>query len=516
MSYMALLSLLVSCGSPEPVEDAGLSTAALASRISLDLRGVRPSPEELALVFANPGDLDGLVERWLADPRFARRIAWLWNDALHTAVYFDDYPRFGTLEATEWVALGEEPMRLVQAIVEQDRPLSELVTAEALYADETLAGLWDLERAGGDGWQPATHADGRPMAGLLSSTSLWNRYNADITNRNRMRANTVARVFLCADFFDRDVDFELDLDALSAVETAVHNEPACQSCHAALDPLAAFFGGFAERSQEEDLEQYRRYSPWTADWYAAWVPPAYYGHPGADLVDLGAMIAADPRFSTCAATRLYEGLLGATVDPDDLSLRAELGAVFRDQGLVTRDLARWIVEQPAYRADEERVLSSEQLQTALEDALGWSDASSVEAGLEPLSWSDDMRVLAGGTDDDTVLQRNRAPGLGTHAVALWAARRAVAPAIEADLARPAAERLLFTVAEPDGSWSESDTRRQLSWWIARFLGRVVAPDGEETDRLYDLWSRSGGQDQPRAAFTAALVALVRHPAMGIY
>lgn len=517
---LPLLALTVAgCGREveEPAaEEAPLSGARLARRVSLDLRGVPPSADELAAVEADPDAIDALIETWLYDERFPERMAWLWNDTLHTALWFEDYQRFGRLDFEDWRALGQEPLRLIAAVIEEGRPFSEIVTADALPADETLALWWGLDRAAGEGWTEATPADGRPMAGLLSSTSLWNRYNADITNRNRARANTVARALLCADFFDRDVsfDFALSAESLSSVESAVRQEPSCLSCHAALDPLAAFFGGYAERSQEEPLDQFRTWSAWTADWYAAWTPPAYYGHPGADLSDLGAMIAEDPRFWSCAATRFYEGLVGSPLD--DPGARAELGQVFSESGLDARAIVRSILETDAYRADEDRALTNEQLGSALSEALAWTPGEGLEDGLNPLTWSVEHRLVGGATDDDTVLERNRTPNLGTAVLLLWAARQAAPSALAADAARAPEERILFTVVEPgDEAPSEEAVRAQLAAWRTRVIGLPAEADSAAVDALYALWAEAaeGGAE---AAWEQTLSALVRHPELVLY
>lgn len=515
---LPLVSLLVACEGDGADTASGadlLSGVALGRRVSLDLRGVLPDEDELAALAEDPERLDALTEAWLADPRFPERMGWLWNDTLHTALWFEGYDRFGALEEEEWRSMGQEPLRLIAAVIEEGRPFSEIVTAEALLADPTLAGWWGLERAEGEGWTEARPTDGRPMAGLLSSTSLWSRYNADITNRNRMRANTLARSLLCADFFDLDVhfDFALSTEALERVESAVREEPSCLACHAALDPLAAFFGGFAERSQEEPLERFRAWSPWTADWYAAWTAPAYYGAPGANLTDLGEMIAADPRFWSCAASRFYERLVGAP--PADADARAELGRRFAELDLDTAALVREILASEAYRADEPRLLGVERRGGALTAALGLPEG--LGAPLDPLLWSAEHRVLGGGTDDDTVLEPSRTPSVSGQALSMWAARVAAPQALSLDAARAEGERLLWTVVEPfEAAPGEAATRAQLAAWHARLLGLPATAEGEAVDALWALWSELEEAGGPEAAWEGCLGALIRHPAGEIY
>ena len=506
---------LLSCHKDDPAPaDPTLSGAALATRISLDLRGVRPSPDELAWAAVDPDAVEALRDAWLDDARLPERMAWLYNDTLHTAVWFEGYSRFGDLDFETWSSMGQEPLQLVAAIIAEDRPFSELVTATELPANNALATAWGLSRAAGDGWTAATATDGRPMAGLLSSTSVWNRYNADITNRNRARANFLARALLCADFLDREVsfDFALSAEALAQMETTAQTEPTCLSCHAALDPLAAFLGGYTERSQEEPLEQYRQYSPYTAQWYAAWTSPAYYGHPGADLVDLGAMIAADPRFSTCAARRFAEGLLGGPADDDWVQ---GLGDDLRGHDLLIRPLLADITDGAAYRAPDERMLTTEQLASSLTEALGLTTPSGESEGLNPLYWSPERRVMGGGTDDDTVLQRNRTPGVGVLALQRWAAAQVVPTALATDVARD--DRVLYTLVDPtDADPAEETVRRQLAAWYVRVLSHPVSPTDDEVTALYTLWEEARADADVETAWTEALSALVRHPRAVLY
>lgn len=484
-----------------PLDDLGLLT-----RLSLDLRGVRPTLAEMAEVRADPARLDALAAEWTQGDAFAERVAWWWNDELHTAVWADDYTRFDVLSFEDWVAIGQEPLRVIRGVVAEDRPFSDIVTTPYTMANESLAARYDLVYTGVDGgWGWTAYTDGRPAAGVLASTSLWLRHTGDITNFNRRRANTVLSAFLCADLLEREGQFSfgIDPDSLADVEGAALADPACLSCHAALDPLAAVFGGFAERSQDEPDAQYVRYSAFNATWYTGWTAPAYFGRPIADLADLGALVAADPRFSACVTRRTYEGLVHDASFDDEPDADA-LVAAFRDDGLRVSALAARVVATPRYRSAGLRTLAPEQLQTALVALLGWGQDPDLDGGLMGLTWQDELRVLGGAPDDDTVLLRNRAPGAALQVVLDWAARKAVPEALEADRARPVDERVLLT--------REEDVEGQLAEWYTRFLGVSVATDGPEVARLHALWATAEGDD----AWALALEALVRHPLTVLY
>ena len=75
--------------------------ATLIRRLSLDLRGLPPSPEETAAFLADPAAdaYDRLVERLLADPAYGERMAWPWLDA---ARYADSNGYQGDADRTMW------------------------------------------------------------------------------------------------------------------------------------------------------------------------------------------------------------------------------------------------------------------------------------------------------------------------------------------------------------------------------------------------------------------------------
>ncbi len=494
-------------GSPAPER---IGASAWVTRASLDLRGVRPSPAELAEVAADPDHADALIASFVDDARLGERVAWIWNDSVHSAVFFRDSPyRIMNPTDEESRALGWNPLEVVREVVDEDRPFSDLVTAGSVPWNDPVASFWDQPPPGtGAEWTAITPDDGRPMAGILSVSAFWLVYDADRVNLNRRRANAVSRIFVCADFLDRQGDaLDLSFASLSDLGEAARTEPACLSCHAGLDPIAAFLGGFPDRSVMQAQAELYEYSPWEAAWYRGWTAPAWYGHPGMDLRDLGAMIAADPRFAACTVKRLSTGLLGHEADADQL---ADWTRAFTAGGLQIRPLVAEIVASDAYRADDERTLTTEQLHSSLADLTGWDPQEDGAAAWMPLSWDREMRTLGGGTDDVQVLVRNREPGLGTQVLGLWAARTAL-QALDADLRRPAGERVLWTELDPDSSPDDAAVRAQLRSWYLRFLS--VEPTEASVEGLYALWS---AEPTPAEGGAAVIEGLVRHPRMELY
>ncbi len=397
-----------------------LEGAALVTRLSLDLRGVRPSSAELQQ------DPESLLEEWVADPRFGTQVAWIWDEALRTAVWTASFDRFGPLDPALAREMGWEPLSLVEAVVAEDRAFTEVVTSDHFPPSELLPSIYPRE--GG------VYLDGRPAVGLLASTTLWLRYVGTASNHNRVRGHALARSLLCSDFFERDGGFlpEVDPEVLMVPETAVHEEVACLSCHASLDPMSNFLGGFSELSDRVPEQQYMEFSPFQASWARAYIQPVWYGVYVGSLDNLGATIAEDPRFARCAVERLYTGLVGQPPDPET---HEALTADFVEQGFRVQPLAASIVRGEAYRSTEPRLLRADQLHSSLE-ALG------LDPPLE-LAWDAEVRAMGGYSDDDEWTTSASVPGTGTALLQTWTAQR-VSPyegtdlpsAYEAFLGRP--------------------------------------------------------------------------------
>lgn len=353
-----LLALAVACDpgstpAPDPVIDSDptveppgpqvepLSPTQHLVRASLVLRGLLPSPDELRAVRDDPTQIEPLVDAWLESPEFLEVMKDLHAELLQVrADVIEPLPAKGPLAGrklnTLYEAHSEEPLELVRHVIANDRPYTEILTADYMLTNEPLSLMYGLDYdPSGPAWQVSRWSDERPHAGLLSSAELWRRHESAGSNFHRLRANFIADTFLCADFANRDIAVSGEVTISDELEVAAvtRTDPGCVACHQALDPLAAFFwgfhrrfkGNFTARAYESGCDTRWESSPPTEyppevycypikgwipaeqqDW-ETWQlrPPAFYGHPGHDLRDLGAMIIEDPRFSQCIARQFY-------------------------------------------------------------------------------------------------------------------------------------------------------------------------------------------------------------------
>ena len=525
IAALLVLSCATELAAPIVAEDATtepLPTPRLARRLSLDLRGVLPSEAELDAVEADPAALDDLRTEWLADPRLEDRVVAMLAEQWHTRVdVFDIEWRDYDLDESEEFAfersVGEEPLRLAARVVVEDRPWSDVVTSQTTVANEMLAELWPLEREPGDGWQPATYTDGRPMSGVLSTNGLWWRYNTNRSNMNRRRAAVIVDLLLCEDLLGRPVSFSAGdtLADADGTEDAVHTEPSCLSCHAAIDPIAATLFGFwwvSQYSVEEETYYHAERELLGPAWLE--VEPAWFGAPLGGLADLGPHVAADARFSRCAVETFAEGLwrrpptledratieaLNDDFEADDLRVPGLLDALTRTESYVAA--AAW------EREDERpvRMLSPDQLGTALADLTGFRWEAE---GYDQLANDDiGVRVLLGGVDGHSVYRPQAEPGLSWALTLKRLAEAAATTAVDRDLVD--GEGLLLDAVDLEHTPDDLVFSEQ----IAALHWRLLAERADEAtlDGLTGLWLDVHEDHGAREAWIAVLSALLRDP-----
>ncbi|MCA9437448.1 MAG: DUF1592 domain-containing protein, partial [Candidatus Omnitrophica bacterium] len=237
-SFFLALLFLFSSVSTSAEEYVFLNPHEHVMRIAMDLTGGRPSEEDFAIAESN---LDSVIKRYMQTPEFSEQMMWLANDIFLVRTdfveYFRDSYEYDRREVRYQVAkaVGEEPLRLFDYIVRNDRPITELVTADYTVANATLAMFWNIDypgEYGSDQWLRGRYLDGRQHAGVLSQTSFFYRYNNTITNKNRHRANNVTRMFLGDDHLLRNVGSELRIaDPEQDFLDLTLSNPACLACH---------------------------------------------------------------------------------------------------------------------------------------------------------------------------------------------------------------------------------------------------------------------------------------------
>jgi hypothetical protein len=532
----AWLAVLAACGTdrgvvppPDPAVVYLTSTEHL-TRASLALRGIRPSLADLRAVDADPGSLPGLVDRYLASREFGATIRELHNQTFLLQIEQLNYTPPPATPITDKTfteisrSVFEEPLRLIEDIVVTDQPYTRIVTADYMMADKTVAAIWGLPHGDDEGWERTAWTDGRPAAGILSSTALFMRYRSAAFNYNRDRANAVSRGLLCHDFLDGDIqiDTSVNLADPGVVANAVENNPSCAGCHQTLDPLASYFfaftrGPLAISGYPADLYNGTQ----TITWFTTnGRPPSYFGQDAPGLDGLGHAIANDPRFARCAAIHFAAYL--TEVDEKDLPADwiAELQSRFVASNYNAKQLARAVVLSDRFRiaAHTDPVaaqgvvgyqrLRPQQLARMLRALTGFS-WTRYEHGLAgmfitgPIDYLDDdyagFRVLDGGIDAFYVTRPVHTMSATSTLVTRRAAYLAAQAVVAHDAAAPVASRTLFTAADV-ASTDDASVRAELAVLYGRIFSELVAADDPALDAELAVFRGvlASGSDATRA------------------
>ncbi len=336
-----------------------LDNRALARRVALSLSGRLPTEAESAAV-ENQGDkaIPPLLDRLMGEEAFYARLREGFNDIFLTVGYDDvpenalSYEHFSTTRGwTEKFDLSHiadekarqkaryklsddyrkailgEPMKLIEYIVRNDRPFTEIVTADYIMVTPYTArgyGIYDqlrptfknpedpfeympvklkalIGRDKSDNQESATGF--YPHAGLLSTFQYLKRYPTTETNRNRLRARMYYQQFLGIDVLELAARVS-DAAAVTArfpIPTMQASE--CVVCHKTIDPVAGLFQDYWKFEGVYG----RRKGGWFKDMFGP-------GFEGEDLPEqerwralqwLGERTAKDPRFAAAMVEHVY-------------------------------------------------------------------------------------------------------------------------------------------------------------------------------------------------------------------
>jgi hypothetical protein len=317
-----------------------LDNPTLLRKASINVAGTLPTQEQLDGVTNNDGALDEALRGLTYQEGFYERLREIWNDALLTdgaggifdlgdqypgrERYTDDMHPLYTSENREWAerSIREEPMRLIEYVVRNERPFGEILTGEYVVVNPYLAvayGLTDTQPPALSFWQWTKQTGVKqrrenmdvlvPSAGVLSTPAFLTRWETTATNRGRKRAWKTMQVFLGTDvlkFAERPVDSS----QLTSVQNPTRNSEACRSCHAAgLDEIAGAFRGYAENGARPSFDP-------KDDWHDDLFAPGFSGQlmPASEypraLQWTTKQIANDPRFGIAVTRRMFQGLTG--------------------------------------------------------------------------------------------------------------------------------------------------------------------------------------------------------------
>jgi Protein of unknown function (DUF1592) len=546
----------------------------LVRRVTLSLAGRLPTAQELAAM-----EKDGLtamgpiLDAVMKEEAFYDRLAEAFNDIFLTRGYDDVAENVLSYEHFEktrhWTekydldhiedkaarqkarykltddyreAMLREPTELIKYIVRNDRPFTEIVTADyILVSPYTARGygvyeeLRDQFRNPDDPFEyipvrlkALKNRSGKvqesptgfyPHAGLLTTFHYLRRYPTTETNRNRLRARMYYQHFLGIDVLELAPRVS-DAAAITAkFENPTMQASECVVCHKTIDPVAGLFQDYYQLP--EGL-----FGPRKDGWFKDMFGPGLEGEdmpPGEhwrSLQWLGERTAKDPRFAATMVEHVYYILTGRKVllpptsidDPlYDAKRRAYevqrkqiegMAARFANAGFNLKSVFKEWVLSSFYRADGlaaaaksserqaeladlgiARMLSPEQLERKIEAIFGkrWGRLKEKQDAL-----------LYGGIDSMEVTERATDPSGAMGALQRIMSNEVACKNVASDFAKQPGERRLFPDIEPDvvpGASPEAEQRIRgaIVHLHQLVLGRYDAANDPEVDRTYHLF-----------------------------
>ena len=563
----------------------------LLRRVTLSLAGRLPSPEERTAV----GDrgmeaLDSILDGIMKEDAFYERLKEGFNDVFLTVGYEGtgedalSYEHFQktrlwyqkhdltskpekdrkkarwSLAAVYRKALLREPMELIEYVVRNERPFTEIATADYIMVSPYTArgyGIFEkLRDTFKDPDDPFEYVPARlpalkrrngkvqesptglyPHSGILTMFQYLRRYPTTVTNRNRLRARMYYRHFLGIDVMALAPSVTDAAAVAKKYENPTLEAPSCVVCHRTVDPLAGLF--------QDYFNEKGHYGPRKEGWFTDMFEP---GHEETKLPKeerwralqwLGEQTARDPRFPTAMVEHVYTILMGRKVllPPEDIDdpmfgskRRAyrvqrreieEIAGRFAKENFNLKVAFKAWVSSPLYRVDglaaatdhprrqaelEDlglvRLLTPEQLDRKLNAVFGqgWSRLDK------------QFRILYGGIDSKAVTERMTRPSGAMGAIQRIMSNDVACKTVPLDFSTEPSKRRLFPGIEPDvvpddGPEARKKIRRAIVHLHEHVLGLTHAVDHPEVDRTYHLFAgilsdaRARKGIEPRESYT---------------
>ncbi|MDA1369497.1 MAG: DUF1588 domain-containing protein [Proteobacteria bacterium] len=507
--------------------------------------------------------IDGMME----EDSFFQRLTEIFNDYLLTDKYHsrngseaalrllsnDDFPNrrwfdpdsdnrpenYETLRRQTNDAVAREPLELINHVVRNNLPFTEIVTADYMLMSPFSARSFGVENIGFEDTQdPAEYKPGRladiPHAGILTSPMFLNRYPTTSTNRNRGRASVVFDLFLDTDILAIEgVRPGNAVDITTPIPTI--NNPQCAKCHSVLDPVASIF---------QNWDYKGRYRPARLNdhgWYTDMEPRGFNGQPmplagnvDSSLQWLGQKIAADPKFPRAVTRIMVNGLTGkeplraplqenvSQAETDayvaERTLLNDIQARFVADNYNLKTLVREIMMSPYWRAagingngniqahaltGSSYLFTPEQLDRKIKSLLGFDWRRSLDSYYKDVnnSWASMLTTtyhqIYGGIDSDSVITRLTSPNGLMGAMQLRMANELACYAVPHDFWLPPTQRRLFLFVDQEtnpyneagviDSGQMTRIRQNIQYLHEYLLGEILdsaSPELQATEELF--------------------------------
>ncbi|MDR2215351.1 MAG: DUF1592 domain-containing protein, partial [Nevskiaceae bacterium] len=338
---------------PHANQPYAISDLELASRLSFFLWSSIPDQPLIDLAVANrlhqPEVLTEQVRRMLADPRAEALVdnfagQWLFLRELATVT-----PEVAGFDENLREAFIEETRSLVRWVLAQDRPVTELLTADYTFLNERLARHYGVSGVRGSRFRKVSLPADSKRRGLLGHGSILTITSTATRTSPVIRGSWILDNILGAPppAPPPGVETNIDGDGSTVITTSVRERlevhrknPSCNSCHSVIDPA-----GFA-------LENFDAIGAWrerdgdsAVDARGTMADGTMVNGPR-DLVD--ALMTHQDMFITNLTEKLMTYALGRALDHRDMPTVRAIVRSTADQDHRFASLIQAVVHSPAF------------------------------------------------------------------------------------------------------------------------------------------------------------------------
>jgi Protein of unknown function (DUF1592)/Protein of unknown function (DUF1588)/Protein of unknown function (DUF1595)/Protein of unknown function (DUF1585)/Protein of unknown function (DUF1587) len=342
-----------------PAHAVPLSNHDLATRLSYFIWNSMPD-ESLSEAaddgtLADPGVLDSHVRRLLASPRsneLARTMADQWLDLSRLwdhSLSREAFPEYG---AALKESMYQQTVRFLARLLQEGRPVAELVTATDSFVDARLAEVYGLPGTFDEEFVLTDVALAGQRPGLLAHASVLSLTSSGDETSIIRRGKWVTTALLCLGVssppatLDTSLNEELPSDATPREVVAIHGtHPQCVACHQQLDPPGLVLEGY------DPLGRIRTNYPPPIDRPIDTSAVFLDGTAVADVAALSRFLAADAQLSRCVADRIFPLAVGRLLGKTENELLQQLGAEEQPEQFTFAQFVSRLVQSSAFRCD---------------------------------------------------------------------------------------------------------------------------------------------------------------------
>jgi Protein of unknown function (DUF1592)/Protein of unknown function (DUF1588)/Protein of unknown function (DUF1595)/Protein of unknown function (DUF1585) len=335
-----------------------LSPYEMASRLSYMVYRSMPDPMLFTAAangaLSQPADVQAQLTRMIANPKgvFAPTFASMWLGTSHvTTQSFDAtlFPEFNPALAT---SMGAEVTDFFNDFVQKNEPVTQLLTANFSYVDKNLATLYGIPAPSGTGLVRTTLSTPQ-RAGLLTTAAVLSVTSQPTRTSLVRRGAWVLSQLLCAPPPAPPANVPaFPTTMVSGTQKQVMEQhradPSCAVCHNSIDNIGFAMenydavGAYRTTDNGVAIDASGMFTGLIAEPRGA-TGPSFTG-----AVQLGAAVAADPRFPSCMAQNALSYAIGRTLLASDAPYVADI-ATGSNGSLGMRDVLMNVVASDTFR-----------------------------------------------------------------------------------------------------------------------------------------------------------------------